>query len=294
MTPAPYRKSVIPSEASRRLFFRVRSCDRRFRSGRKCVGLRREESLFDVPACSVRKSRVSSSSFSELCVLCVSAPLCVKSFSSSFSDYSLSTISLSTGSPMKSMILAAGLGTRLRPLTDTRPKALVEINGRTLLEITITRLATFGVTEFIVNVHHFADMVARLSPIQEKFRLPHRTLPRRRPTPRHRRRPKKSRLVLPRRFFPLTKPARREISSFPSLATRHSPLLFRTLLPPQRRRNQHHRPTRHAPIPQRPSRPSHPSRPIPRILPPTPLQQPSPTLRPPHQHSRRNRRSEPS
>jgi NDP-sugar pyrophosphorylase family protein len=61
---------------------------------------------------------------------------------------------------MKAMILAAGLGTRLRPLTDTRPKALVEINGRTLLEITISRLRTFGVTEAIVNVHHFADMVA--------------------------------------------------------------------------------------------------------------------------------------
>ena len=58
------------------------------------------------------------------------------------------------------MILAAGLGTRLRPLTNDRPKALVEINGRTLLEITIARLATFGVTEFIVNVHHFADQVA--------------------------------------------------------------------------------------------------------------------------------------
>ena len=61
---------------------------------------------------------------------------------------------------MKSMILAAGLGTRLRPLTDTRPKALVELNGRTLLEITLARLANFGVTEFIVNVHHFADQVA--------------------------------------------------------------------------------------------------------------------------------------
>ena len=60
---------------------------------------------------------------------------------------------------MKAMILAAGLGTRLRPLTDHRPKALVEINGRTLLEITLTRLRTFGITEFIVNVHHFADMV---------------------------------------------------------------------------------------------------------------------------------------
>jgi mannose-1-phosphate guanylyltransferase len=60
---------------------------------------------------------------------------------------------------MKAMILAAGLGTRLRPLTDTRPKALVELNGRTLLEITLTRLRTFGVTEAIINVHHFADMV---------------------------------------------------------------------------------------------------------------------------------------
>lgn len=61
---------------------------------------------------------------------------------------------------MKAMILAAGLGTRLRPLTDTRPKALVEIQGRTLLEITIRRLQSFGVSEFIVNTHHFADQIA--------------------------------------------------------------------------------------------------------------------------------------
>lgn len=60
---------------------------------------------------------------------------------------------------MKAMILAAGLGTRLRPLTNDRPKALVEVNGRTLLEIAISRLASFGVTDFIVNVHHFADQV---------------------------------------------------------------------------------------------------------------------------------------
>ena len=60
---------------------------------------------------------------------------------------------------MKAMVLAAGLGTRLRPLTDTRPKALVEIAGRTLLEITLTRLRSFGVSEVIINVHHFADMV---------------------------------------------------------------------------------------------------------------------------------------
>src|SRR5690349_21108575 len=60
---------------------------------------------------------------------------------------------------MKAMILAAGLGTRLRPLTHTRPKALVEVDGRTLLETTITRLRDFGVVELIINVHHFADMV---------------------------------------------------------------------------------------------------------------------------------------
>ncbi|PYX08624.1 MAG: nucleotidyltransferase [Acidobacteria bacterium] len=60
---------------------------------------------------------------------------------------------------MKAMILAAGLGTRLRPLTDNRPKALVEIAGRTLLEITLSRLRAFGIGEVIINVHHFADMI---------------------------------------------------------------------------------------------------------------------------------------
>src|ERR1700694_465812 len=60
---------------------------------------------------------------------------------------------------MKAMILAAGLGTRLRPLTDNRPKALVEVAGRTLLEITLSRLRTFGINEVIINVHHFAAAV---------------------------------------------------------------------------------------------------------------------------------------
>ncbi|MCU1242531.1 MAG: hypothetical protein JWO71_3257 [Candidatus Acidoferrum typicum] len=62
---------------------------------------------------------------------------------------------------MKAMILAAGLGTRLRPLTDGRPKALVEIAGRTLLEITLARLRSFDVREVIVNVHHFADQIVQ-------------------------------------------------------------------------------------------------------------------------------------
>jgi NDP-sugar pyrophosphorylase family protein len=57
------------------------------------------------------------------------------------------------------MVLAAGLGTRLRPLTNDRPKALVEVGGRTMLEITLARLREFGIQDVIVNVHHFADMV---------------------------------------------------------------------------------------------------------------------------------------
>ena len=67
------------------------------------------------------------------------------------------------------MILAAGLGTRLRPLTDARPKALVEINGRTLLEITLARLRTFGVSEVVINVHHFADMIVEYLRARDNF-----------------------------------------------------------------------------------------------------------------------------
>jgi NDP-sugar pyrophosphorylase family protein len=72
---------------------------------------------------------------------------------------------------MKAMILAAGLGTRLRPLTDSLPKALVEINGRTLLEITLTRLRTFGVTAAIINVHHFADMLVQYLKSKNNFNM---------------------------------------------------------------------------------------------------------------------------
>jgi len=58
------------------------------------------------------------------------------------------------------MILAAGLGTRLRPLTEDRPKALVTVAGRTMLEIALHRLRSFGVHEVIVNTHHHAAMIA--------------------------------------------------------------------------------------------------------------------------------------
>jgi NDP-sugar pyrophosphorylase family protein len=70
---------------------------------------------------------------------------------------------------MKAMILAAGLGTRLRPLTDNRPKALVEIDGRTLLEITLSRLRNFGVGEVIINVYHFADMIVEYLKTNDNF-----------------------------------------------------------------------------------------------------------------------------
>lgn len=70
---------------------------------------------------------------------------------------------------MKAMILAAGLGTRLRPLTNDRPKALVTVAGRTLLEIALTRLRSFGVSEVIVNAHHFADQILNYLKTKKNF-----------------------------------------------------------------------------------------------------------------------------
>jgi len=70
---------------------------------------------------------------------------------------------------MKAMVLAAGLGTRLRPLTDNRPKALVEVGGRTMLEITLARLREFGIREVIVNAHHFADQIVAYLEANDKF-----------------------------------------------------------------------------------------------------------------------------
>ena len=70
---------------------------------------------------------------------------------------------------MKAMILAAGLGTRLQPLTNDRPKALVVVAGRTLLEIALTRLYSFGVTDVIVNTHHRSDMIAEYLKAHDNF-----------------------------------------------------------------------------------------------------------------------------
>ncbi len=57
------------------------------------------------------------------------------------------------------MVFCAGLGTRLKPLTDDRPKALVPLAGKPLIEHVVERLKSFGFTDIIVNVHHFADKV---------------------------------------------------------------------------------------------------------------------------------------
>ena len=60
---------------------------------------------------------------------------------------------------MKAMIFAAGLGTRLKPLTDTMPKALVPLAGKTLLQWQIEKLKAAGITDIVVNVHHFPDLI---------------------------------------------------------------------------------------------------------------------------------------
>lgn len=60
---------------------------------------------------------------------------------------------------MKAMIFAAGLGTRLSPLTDTRPKALVEINGKPMLQHQIEKLCAAGFNYIVINVHHFANQI---------------------------------------------------------------------------------------------------------------------------------------
>jgi NDP-sugar pyrophosphorylase family protein len=70
---------------------------------------------------------------------------------------------------MKAMILAAGRGARLRPLTDDRPKALVEVAGRPMLEIVLSRLREFGIREVIINVHHFANMILEYLKANDNF-----------------------------------------------------------------------------------------------------------------------------
>ncbi len=60
---------------------------------------------------------------------------------------------------IKALLLSAGLGTRLKPFTDHHPKALAVVNHRTILQRNIEYLASYGITDVIVNVHHFADQI---------------------------------------------------------------------------------------------------------------------------------------
>lgn len=60
---------------------------------------------------------------------------------------------------MKAMIFAAGLGTRLRPLTDTVPKALISVKNKPLLEYVIEKLKSAGFDEIIINIHHFGQQI---------------------------------------------------------------------------------------------------------------------------------------
>lgn len=70
---------------------------------------------------------------------------------------------------MKAMIFAAGLGTRLKPITDTLPKALVPIAGKTLLEHTILKLKSSGFTDIVINVHHFANKITEFLKANNNF-----------------------------------------------------------------------------------------------------------------------------
>ena len=70
---------------------------------------------------------------------------------------------------MKAMIFAAGLGTRLYPITKNKPKALVTVNGKTLLEIVITKIIQVGITEIMINIHHFAQQVIDFVNKNDKF-----------------------------------------------------------------------------------------------------------------------------
>ena len=70
---------------------------------------------------------------------------------------------------MKAMIFAAGLGTRLQPLTNHKPKALVEVNGISILERTINHLIDFGVNDIVINVHHFAAKIVEFLNENDNF-----------------------------------------------------------------------------------------------------------------------------
>ncbi|WP_455669940.1 sugar phosphate nucleotidyltransferase [Phocaeicola faecalis] len=70
---------------------------------------------------------------------------------------------------MKAMIFAAGLGSRLKPLTDTKPKALIEVAGKPMLEHVILKLKASGFDEIVINVHHFANQILDFLKANDNF-----------------------------------------------------------------------------------------------------------------------------
>lgn len=76
-----------------------------------------------------------------------------------------------TMAPKTAMVLAAGLGTRMRPLTDDRPKALVEVGGRALIDHVLDRLVAVGVETAVVNVHWFADRLEQHLSARKDIRI---------------------------------------------------------------------------------------------------------------------------
>lgn len=70
---------------------------------------------------------------------------------------------------MKAMIFAAGLGTRLKPFTEQHPKALAEVNGKPLLQRNIEYLKSFGIREFVINVHHFPEQIRDFLSMNHNF-----------------------------------------------------------------------------------------------------------------------------
>lgn len=69
---------------------------------------------------------------------------------------------------MKAMIMAAGMGTRLKPLTDDKPKALVTVGGHTMLDNCLAYLKKYGITDIVINVHHFAEQLYDYAKLKEK------------------------------------------------------------------------------------------------------------------------------
>lgn len=70
---------------------------------------------------------------------------------------------------MKAMIFAAGLGTRLKPLTDTIPKALLPIGGKTLLEWQLTKIKNAGISDVVINIHHFPKQIVDFCNCNQSF-----------------------------------------------------------------------------------------------------------------------------